>query len=76
MKKNKEIPGSSVTRIADKHKRKYITPEDIHAALKVSSVDRVRSDVLTVLGGITDYGAEDSRLCAFIAWDTAENKNR
>ena len=74
--KKKEVPGFSVTRFAKKAKREYITPEDIEAALKVSSVDRVRSDVLAVLGGITDYGAEDSRLCAFIAWDPAENKNR
>lgn len=72
--KKKEVPGSSVTRIADRHKRKYITPEDITAALKESSADQVRRDVLAVLGNSTNYGAEDFGLCAFVAWRGRDEK--
>ena len=61
-------PGASVTRIADKAGRKYITPEDVGKALEAVHVDRVRLDVLAVLGKQTGYGAEDAGLCAFVAW--------
>ena len=61
-------PGESVTGIARKAGRDYITPEDIADALKVSPVDTVRLDVLAVLGGTTGFGAEDRGLCAYVAW--------
>lgn len=61
---------NSVIGIAKKHQRNYITPEDVSEALKLSrfASDRVRLEVLEVLAKQTDYGAEDSSLCAFIAW--------
>lgn len=61
---------NSITEIAKKHGRNYITPEDVTEALEKSrfSSQRVRLEVLEVLGKQTEYGAEDSSLCAFIAW--------
>ena len=61
---------NSVIEIAKKHGRDYITPEDVSEALKLSrfASHRVRSEILEVLAKQTDYGAEDSTLCAFIAW--------
>lgn len=61
-------PGASVTRIAKKDRRDYITPEDVNDALKTTHKDRVRLDVLAVLGKQASFGAEDSGLCAFVAW--------
>ena len=60
---------NSITEIAKKHRRNYITTEDISEALKKSrfSSQRVRLEVLEVLAKQTGYGAEDSSLCAFIA---------
>ncbi len=57
-----------VTVIAEKFGRKYITPEDVGEALKTNTPDIVRLAVLEVLGGQTDFGAEDSGLCAFVAY--------
>lgn len=57
-----------ITQIAKGHDRKYITPEDVSDALSGHPPDRVRLDVLEVLGKQTDFGAEDGGLCAFIAW--------
>lgn len=57
-----------VTEIAQLDGRGYITPEDVSAALEKHGADRVRLDVLKVLGKQTAFGAEDSGLCAFIAW--------
>lgn len=66
-------PGASVTRLAKKAGRMYITAEDIKEALKSVRVERVRRDVLAVLGEQTTYGTEDAGLCAFVAWKgTAE----
>ena len=61
---------NSVIEVAKKHGRNYITPEDVSEALKLSrfASNRVRSEVLEVLAEQTDYGVEDSNLCAFIAW--------
>ena len=61
---------NSIIGIAKKHGRNYITPEDVSEALKASrfSSNRVRLEILEVLAKQTDYGAEDSSLCAFIAW--------
>lgn len=61
-------PGASVTRIAEKKGRLYITPEDVEEALMNIDKDVVRIDVLAVLGKQTRFGAEDSGLCAFVAW--------
>lgn len=58
-----------VTHIADAQGRDYITPEDITAALRHYSAERVRLDVLAVLGKQTHFGAEDAGLCAFVAWE-------
>lgn len=58
-----------VTQIAAADNRRYITPEDVSSALEGgSSAERVRLDVLQVLGGQTAFGAEDGECCAFIAW--------
>ena len=69
---------NSITEIAKKHGRDYITPEDVNEALsklRFASLDRiafvtqrVRMDVLEILARQTDFGVEDSNLCAFIAW--------
>ena len=61
-------PGASVTRIAKKNGRDYIIPEDVKEALRTINRDRVRLDVLAVLGKQTQFGAEDGRLCASVAW--------
>ena len=60
--------GWTVTRLADKAKRKYITPEDVTCALKKYPLYKVRADVLAVIGKQTGYGCEDAGLCAFVAW--------
>lgn len=62
-------PGASVTRIAKRNGRDYITPEDVSDALKKIPKERVRLDVLAILGKQTGFGAEDSGLCAFVAWE-------
>ena len=61
---------NTVTDIAAQAGRKYITPEDVSKAFKLFSDDphRVRIDVLEVLGLQTHFGAEDSSLCAFLAF--------
>ncbi len=69
MEKEMAKPGASVTRIAQKSGRDYITPEDVGDALRTVPLERVRRDVLAVLAHQTDFGAEDSGLCAFVAWD-------
>ncbi len=61
-------PGASVTRIAIKNGRKYITPEDVADALKTNPIDRVRLNVLAILGKQAGFGVEDPGLCAFVAW--------
>jgi predicted ATP-dependent protease len=61
---------NSIIEIAKKDGRDYVTPEDVSEALKQSrfSSQRVRLEILEILAKQTDYGAEDSSLCAFIAW--------
>lgn len=59
---------NSVTIIAHAAGRSYITPEDVSDALEMHNADRVRLDVLAVIGKQTDFEAEDAGLCAFIAW--------
>jgi len=61
---------NSITEIAQKNGRDYITPEDVSEAFKKSRFlsQRVRLEVLEILGKQTEYGAEDPGLCAFIAW--------
>ena len=61
--------GRSVIIIAMSEGRDYITPEDVSEALVKYPVDVVRKDVLAVLGkAAPGFGAEDSSLCAFVAW--------
>jgi len=55
--------------IAKVNKRDYITPEDVASALGEFDVNKVRLDVLEVLGKHSGYGAEDAGLCAFVAWE-------
>ena len=57
-----------VTKIAQERGRDYIVPSDVSDAFRSNPVDQVRLDALEVLGKITEFGAEDSGLCAFIAW--------
>jgi predicted ATP-dependent protease len=65
-----EVDVNSIIEIAQKNKRDYITPEDVSEALKLSrfSSNKVRLEVLEVLGEITGFGVEDPGLCAFVAW--------
>lgn len=57
-----------IAQMAHKNKRDYITPEDIGEALKTIPKDKVRLDVLEVLGNCSGFGAEDSKLCAWVAF--------
>ena len=59
---------NSITPIAVAEGRNCITPEDVSEALSRSPPDKVRLDVLEVIGKQTGFGAEDANLCAFIAW--------
>lgn len=60
---------NTVIEIAKKHRRNYITPEDVTEALESDVSDsKIQRDVLEVLGNTAGFGAEDSSLCAFIAW--------
>lgn len=51
-----------------KYKRNYITPEDITEALETVSEEMVRLNVLEVLGECSGFGAEDGKLCAWVAF--------
>lgn len=59
---------NSIIAIAKQYGRSYVTPEDVGEALSACEVDTVRTDLLEILGKQTDFYAEDSSLCAFIAW--------
>jgi hypothetical protein len=61
---------NKVIEIAEKEGRYYITPEDVEQAMNENSDDPhgIRIDVLEVLGKQTAFGAEDSGLCAFVAF--------
>jgi hypothetical protein len=59
---------NTVTAIAAKQGRDYITPEDVSDALQDHALDQVRLDALEVLGKQTEFGAEDRSLCAFVAF--------
>ena len=54
-----------VVEIAKRDGREYITPEDVGQALEESTRDKVRVDVLEMLG---KEMAEDAGLCAYVAW--------
>ena len=68
MKRSTVREPNVLTRIAEAERREYITPEDVSQALEHYSAERVRLDLLEVLGKQTPFGAEDSGLCAFVAW--------
>lgn len=60
---------NSLTERAEAAGRRYITPEDVGQALRQGvSEEKVRLEVLEVLGKQTRFGAEDAGLCAFLAW--------
>ena len=69
---------NTITTIAATKGRGYITPEDVQAAIDAhpDDIHRVRIDLLEVLGRQTDFGAEDSGLCAFIAFRGAPTARR
>jgi len=55
--------------IAKAEGRDYVTPEDISDSIKSGCPkETLQSDVLKLLGRQAGFGAEDSSLCAFIAW--------
>lgn len=64
---------NNIVEISKKYNRDYITPEDVAEALKAckdsSEIDKVRLDVLEVLGNTAGVGVEDRSLCAFVAWE-------
>lgn len=55
--------------IAHNDKRDYITPEDVTTSLHEITEDKVRLDVLEILGGGTGFGVEDESLTAFVAFE-------
>jgi hypothetical protein len=67
---------NTVTEIAKSNGRTYITPEDVSEALRSHHPTAVCMDVLEVIGNQTEYAAEDSGLCASIAWRGAELTKR
>jgi len=46
--------------------RDYVTPEDVTAAMQLAPGDRVRHDLLRIIG-LRLCGVEDISLCAFAA---------
>lgn len=65
---NPRSPQNLFRLVAAKKKRDYITPEDVGEALQRYPLNRVRRDLLAVIGKQVDLGLEDCGLCAFIAW--------
>jgi len=63
---------NAIAQIARGHGRDYITSEDIREAFETIPVDIVRLHVLEILGNGGGVGAEDSTLCAFVAWSGPE----
>jgi len=61
------IEHNCVAKLAIDDGRDYITPEDITEAFKTNSEDKVRLDVLEVMGNTSGFGWEDATLCAFVA---------
>lgn len=60
---------NTLAAIAAENGRNYITPEDVAEAInRATPIDRVRLDLLEILGKQTNYGVEDHSLCAFVAW--------
>lgn len=61
---------NKVISIAATAGRDYITPEDVQQAMDENADDPhgIRIDVLEVLGKQTEFGTEDSGLCAFVAF--------
>jgi hypothetical protein len=72
-----------VTSFAHEDGRSYITPEDVQKLVDEAydlygelpdktklnwALAELRKDVLEVLGNQAGFGAEDSGLCAFVAW--------
>jgi hypothetical protein len=62
-----------ITSIAAAAGRDYIMPEDVGEALLSHEATQVAIDVLEVIGKQTDFGAEDTGLCAFIAWRATQS---
>lgn len=62
-------PSNCIIAIAKLAGRDYVTPEDVGDAIKQGNdVTKVRLDVLEILAENAGWGAEDSGLCAFIAF--------
>lgn len=60
---------NSLITIATKNGRDYVTPEDVDEAFKSGiEANIVRLEVLQIIGKQTEFGIEDSSLCAFIAY--------
>jgi len=57
-----------ITAIAVAARRDYITPDDVAMAVHTYDIQRVRCDLLEVIGLQTRFGVEDDHLCAFLAW--------
>jgi hypothetical protein len=66
---------NAIRKRAEADGREYITPEDIGDCINdgVPKPD-IQAEVLHVLGGTGGYGAEDSELCAFVAWQCKRSK--
>lgn len=65
---NYRSPQNLFRTVAAQKKRDYITPEDVGEALKRYPLNRVRRDLLAVIGRQVELGLEDCVLCAFLAW--------
>jgi hypothetical protein len=66
----KTVEKNNLAQIAQAEGRSYITPEDVTQAFE-NGVDenKVRLDVLEIMGGGTGFGIEDKSLTAFVAFE-------
>jgi hypothetical protein len=62
---------NDVAKLAKEDGRDYITPGDVSNALIIHKIpeDKVRLDVLEVLGNYSGFGVEDYKLTAWIAFE-------
>lgn len=68
-------PTNCVIAIAKLADRDYVTPEDVGGAINQGNdLTKVRLDVLEILSENCGWGAEDSGLCAFIAFRGEKNE--
>lgn len=70
------IKHNCLAQLAKKYGRDYTTPEDIDEALDNNSEDKVRIDLLEILGNASGFSVEDEGLCAATAFGGKNKKVR